>query len=237
MTSLVLASWSITLIFDGNLTLACLLLIGSGFCDFFDGMAARILNVSNPLGEQLDSLVDMVAFGVAPGMLVYKFISLLQESNPSALLSEMPWLTYVAFLIPLLSAIRLAKFNIDSRETTGFFGLATPANASFYIYIVLVYFHPDLPMLLPAENLIFKIVSNPNFIIGLTLFLSFMLVANVPMFSLKFKHLKWKGNEIRFTFIGLWAVLMLLFNIISFPIIGFIYIAWSIFTMKQNKVA
>ncbi len=237
ITSLILACWAITLIFEGELTLACLLLIGSCFCDFFDGMTARLLNVSNPLGEQLDSLVDMAAFGIAPGLLVYKYILLIQEINPTPILTEMPWLVYIAFLIPVMSTFRLAKFNIDTRETTGFFGLATPANASFYIYIVLVYLHPDLPKLLPINEQITSVIGNPLFMIGLTLFLSFMLIANVPMFSLKFKNLKWKGNELRFTFILIWAILMLFFNVLAFPIIGMIYIGWSILTMNKTKIA
>ncbi|MCB0402525.1 MAG: CDP-alcohol phosphatidyltransferase family protein [Flavobacteriales bacterium] len=236
-TSLILASWSIPLIFEGKMDLACYLLIGSCFCDFFDGFSARLLKVSNPLGEQLDSLVDMVAFGVAPGILTYKYIQLLQETYPTALFSDISWLSYIAFLIPIMSAFRLAKFNIDTRQTTSFYGLATPANASFYIYIVLIYLYPDLPMLLPANEAIFNLISSPAFITGLTIFLSFMMVANVPMFSLKFKNLKWKGNEIRFTFIGLWAILMFLINIAAIPLIGAMYIVWSIITMKKNSVA
>lgn len=236
-TSLVLASWSIPLIFEGRMDLACYLLIGSCFCDFFDGFSARLLKVSNPLGEQLDSLVDMVAFGVAPGILTYKYILLLQENHPTALFADLPWLSYIAFLIPIMSAFRLAKFNVDTRQTTGFFGLATPANASFYIYIVILYLYPDLPMLLPANGLINKLISSPGFIAGLTVFLSIMMVVNVPMFSLKFKNLKWKDNEIRFSFIGMWAVLMFLINIAAIPLIGTLYILWSVVTMKKNSVA
>ncbi len=235
MTSLVLACLAIVFIFENHLDWACFLLIGSCFCDFFDGMTARLLNVSNPLGEQLDSLADMAAFGIAPGMLVYKYLLLLQANNPHELLISFPWLTYIAFLIPVMSAYRLALFNIDTRETTGFFGLATPANASFYIYIVIVYLYPDLPKILPINEAITSIIGNPLFIIGLILFLSFMLVANVPMFSLKFKNLRWKGNELRFTFILIWAVLMLFFNVLAFPIIGMLYILWSILNMNKIK--
>lgn len=237
MTSLVLACLAIVFIFENHLDWACFLLIGSCFCDFFDGMTARILKVSNPLGEQLDSLVDMAAFGIAPGMLMYKYLQLIQANNPQQLLIDFPWLVYIVVLIPILSAYRLALFNIDTRETTGFFGLATPANASFYMYIVIVYLYPDLPKLLPINDAITSVIGNPLFIIGLILFLSFMLVANVPMFSLKFKNLKWKGNEQRFIFILIWAILMLFFNVLAFPIIGMFYITWSILTMKKTKTA
>ena len=233
--SLILSCLAIVLIFDNKLDIAAYLLIGSCICDFFDGFAARALKVNNPIGKEIDSLVDMVAFGVAPGMLLYKFLELLQKENPVQLLTNYPWLLYLAVLIPILSAIRLAKFNIDTRQTKSFIGLAVPAHASFYIFVVIIYLHPDLPKIIDVDSLVMPIVSNPLIILVLGVLLSFMLIAEVPMFSLKVKNLKWSENKLPLTFLFIWLALLALTNIVAMPTIIVLYIIWSIIANFKNK--
>ncbi|MBL4593808.1 MAG: CDP-alcohol phosphatidyltransferase family protein [Flavobacteriales bacterium] len=233
--SLILSCLAIVLIFENKLDIAAYLLIGSCVCDFFDGFAARALKVNNPIGKEIDSLVDMVAFGVAPGMLLYKFTVLLQEEHPVQIITDYPWLLYLAVLIPILSSIRLAKFNIDTRQTTSFIGLAVPAHAAFYIFVVIIYFHPDLPKIIDVNSFIMPIISNPLIMLTSGILLSFMLIAEVPMFSLKVKNLKWSENKLPLTFLFIWLALLSLTNIVAMPTIILIYIGWSIIANFKNK--
>lgn len=233
--SLILACWAIVLTFEGRLDLAAYLLIGSCVCDFFDGFAARALKVNNPIGKELDSLVDMVAFGVAPAMLLYQVTKLAQETQQIQLLVDYPWLHYLVFLIPVFSSIRLAKFNIDTRQTSSFIGLAVPAHATFYIFTTLLFLYPDLPQLLNVSHFVTPIVSNPLIMLAFGVLLSMMLVVEVPMFSLKFKSLKWKDNSLPFTFVLLWLAMLIFMNIVAMPVIIILYILWSIFLNFKNK--
>lgn len=233
--NLICGCMAITTAFDGHLYVASYFIIIASACDFLDGMAARLLKVSNALGEQLDSLSDMVSFGLAPGIILYQFAKHLNTVNEVPVLSENPWLFYIAFCIPVFSAFRLAKFNIDTRQTDGFIGLATPANANFFIFIVIIYFYPDLPQIVSTKNMIMPIISNPITMLALGVVFSFLLVAEIPMFSLKVKSLRWTGNELRFTFLGLFILLLILINITAFSAIVFIYIVWSIIANVATK--
>ena len=228
--SLVLSCLAISFTFEGRLDIAAYLLIISLACDYFDGFTARVLKVSNPIGKELDSLVDMVAFGVAPGMLLYQHLRNLQANPVHAVqfLTNYPWLLYIAFLVPIFSAFRLAKFNIDTRQSVSFIGLAVPAHAAFYIFSVLIATFPDLPQIISVNQFVVPFVSSPLFMLIMCVLLSLMLVAEVPMFSLKVKKLKWKGNELPFTFILLWFLLFIFTNIVAMPTIVIIYCIFSI---------
>ncbi len=233
--SLVLACLAIILTFEGELAIAAYLLIGSCVCDFFDGFAARALKVNNPIGKEIDSLVDMIAFGVAPAMLIYQVTKIAQETQQVQLLINFPWLHYIVFVIPTFSAIRLAKFNIDTRQTSSFIGLAVPAHAAFYIFSSLLFIYPDLPKIVNVSDFVTPIVSNPIIMLVLSILLSIMLVVEVPMFSLKFKNMKWKDNKLPFTFILLWFVMLIFLNIVAMPAIIILYILWSIILNFKNK--
>jgi len=233
--SLILACLAIILTFEGELAIAAYLLIGSCVADFLDGFAARALKVNNPIGKEIDSLVDMIAFGVAPAMLMYRITKLAQEANPIQILTDMPWLHYLVFLIPIFSAIRLAKFNIDTRQTKSFIGLAVPAHASFYIFCTLLFLFPDLPKVINVDSIVTPIVSNPLVMLLFCIPLSFMMLAEVPMFSLKVKNLKWSENKQPLTFLFLWLSLLGLTNIVAMPTIIIIYIVWSIILKYSNK--
>ena len=233
--SLIMACLAIILTFEGELAIAAYLLIGSCVADFLDGFAARALKVNNPIGKEIDSLVDMIAFGVAPAMLMYRITKIAQETNPVQLLTDYSWLHYIVFCIPIFSAIRLAKFNIDTRQTKSFIGLAVPAHASFYIFCALLFLFPDLPKVINVDGFITPIVSNPLFMLLVCIPLSFMMLAEVPMFSLKVKNLKWAENKQPLTFLFLWLALLGLTNIVAMPTIIVIYIVWSIILKYSNK--
>jgi CDP-diacylglycerol--serine O-phosphatidyltransferase len=228
--SLILSCLAIVFTFEGRLELAAYFLIVSLACDYFDGFTARVLKVNNPIGKEIDSLVDMVAFGVAPSLLLYQHLKILQ-ANPEhsmQLITDNPWLLYLVFLIPIFSSFRLAKFNIDTRQTTSFIGLAVPAHAAFYIFSVLIFQLPDLPQIINVNHLVLPVVSNPLIMLIMCVLLSLMLIAEVPMFSLKVKQLKWKGNELPFIFILLWLLLFIFTGIVAMPTIVILYCIFSI---------
>ena len=181
---------AVLMAFKGNYQGAFIAILVAAVFDFFDGFAARILKAYSPMGKELDSLADMVSFGFAPGMIVF---SLLTEAN----IHE--WLPYLAFIIPVFSALRLAKFNIDERQTSSFIGMPTPANAIFWAGM--------------AFSFASFLVSNVWILVGLTVAFSYLLVAEIPMFALKVKNLAWKDNQIQYIFlvvtIGLLAVFQL----------------------------
>ena len=233
--SLVLACLAIILTFEGQLAIAAYLLIGSCVCDFLDGFAARALKVNNPIGKEIDSLVDMIAFGVAPAMLMYQVTKIAQETQQIQLLIDFPWLHYIVFVIPAFSAIRLAKFNIDTRQTNSFIGLAVPAHAAFYIFCTLLFIYPDLPKIINVSDMVTPVVSNPIIMLVFCILFSIMLLAEVPMFSFKFKTMKWKDNTLPFTFILLWFTMLIFMNIVAMPIIVILYVIWSIILNFKNK--
>ena len=237
--------------FSEHYYLAGFFVILGAFFDFLDGFAARLLNVQDDLGKQLDSLADMVTFGVVPGVVMYSFLSSFIEDS---------YIPYVSFVIPLLSAVRLAKFNVDSNQSDKFIGLPTPANALFFVFIPLVFvlesFGWDYPTVL--THIKSDYVSNPlitdslnisetfeYFIISTILLFSYLLNAPIEMVALKFKSFGWKGNEIRFVFMALCLVVISLSLLISsvfvsIPIIILLYIILSIinnlFKKKQNEL-
>jgi CDP-diacylglycerol--serine O-phosphatidyltransferase len=166
--------------------LSAAMLIGlAAVFDFFDGMAARLLKAYSPIGKDLDSLADLISFGVAPAMMVYNFLftqTLVTDYSPS--------LAWSAFLIPVFSALRLAKFNNDTRQTESFLGLPTPANALFWAFGI-------------SGSFVFFMDAtfNPLIVVTGLIVFSALLVLEIPMFSLKFKHLKWRGNRLRYYFL------------------------------------
>lgn len=193
--------------FDGNYQFALFAILLSAVFDFFDGFAARLLKAYSPMGKELDSLADMVSFGVAPGVIVF---SLLSGTGINQ------FLPFIAFLIPVFSALRLAKFNIDERQTSSFIGLPTPANAIFWGGLVFAY----------SEFLI----ANVWIPLTLTLLFSYLLVAEIPMFSLKFKNLEWSKNKIQFLFLIGCIIILGIFQLNAFAILIAWYILLSLIT-------
>lgn len=179
----------------------------AGVFDFFDGFAARLLKVTSPIGKELDSLADMVSFGLLPSVVMYKL--LLAANAPG-------YWPYAAFLIAVFSALRLAIFNIDETQRDSFRGVPTPANALFIT---------ALPLL---TGVVAVYLQNYWVLLALTGLLSWLLVSNIDLFALKFKDFTWQHNKVRFTFLLLSVLLLAVLQIAAIPAIILLYIALSL---------
>lgn len=250
--------------FNGELMWSAYLVGIAAVLDFLDGFVARALKQYSPIGKDLDSLADMVTFGVVPGVVMFHLIrcsiSPLEYSFPHnsegywkmAMLMPAPsgaitYLPYVAFLIPLFSALRLAKFNNDTRQTDSFIGVPTPANSIFVVSLVLIgnhhfgYFSSTNPFQEIGEYVAISMKTDvhttasagwldllPYILCGLTLVLSFLLISEIPLFALKVKGFGWKGNEIRYIFLALSLVMLVLLKFIALPLIIVLYVLMSV---------
>lgn len=205
-------------IFEGKLYFGAVFILLGAFFDFFDGLAARLLKVSSEMGKQMDSLADMVTFGVAPTFIIYKLIEV----------SEMSELKYIALIMAFFSAFRLAKFNIDTRQSTSFIGLPTPANALFWLSIPLSNEYIE-------NTILTNITINPYFLIIGCIFFSILLISELPMFSLKIRSLNLKENKIQFSFVFLSIILIIIFSVQAISIIVLSYILFSIYQLASKK--
>jgi CDP-diacylglycerol--serine O-phosphatidyltransferase len=215
---------ALTFIFGGNLVLAAYFVGIAAVADFFDGLVARALRVSSPIGKDLDSLADMVSFGVVPGAILYTLLrqAFYPSPNEGDFILPGPWifLPYLGFIVSIFSALRLAKFNNDTRQTTSFIGLPTPACT-----LVVA----SLPLILANDVFGLKdFILNPLVLIGLTVLLSGLLVAELPLFALKFKNLQWRGNRRRFIFVALALGLVLWLKAAGVPLAVLLYVLLSI---------
>lgn len=217
----------------------CALFVGLGiFFDFFDGFAARKLNVQGELGIQLDSLADMITSGLVPGLVIFKLLCLAEVSwfdnyqddfqTKLFALTDGSYLPFTGLLITLASAYRLAKFNIDTEQQSFFKGLPTPANTLLII---------SLPLILEFQNndAINAIILNKWFLIGLTIFSCWILNSNIKLFALKFKNYSFKDNATRYIFIVLCLVLLIVLQFASIPLIIVLYILMSVLDSLTSK--
>lgn len=227
--------------FNGNLVGAAYLVGIAAVLDFFDGFAARLLKVGGEMGKQLDSLADMVTFGVVPGVIIYKLLS------PDAsytihdayfVFNRNPYVQYTGFIITVFSALRLAKFNIDTRQTTSFIGVPTPANAMLICSLPLIMFAQ--PAIAGMDKAAFTdlllFLNNTYFLVTLSLLMSCLLVAELPLFALKFKNFSWTGNKLRYSFLIISVLLLILFQFVAIPFIIFLYIILSVINNRIRKV-
>lgn len=213
--------------FNGNLLWSAYLVGIAGVLDFLDGFIARLLHVHSEIGKQLDSLADMVTFGLVPGVVMFTFLSNAATIYVGTSGSNMIVLSYLplfAFLITIFSAIRLAKFNIDTRQTSSFIGVPTPANALLICSLPLIhFFQPNV-----GNFSLIPILENVWFLLGLTILMSYLLVAELPLFALKFKNFGWADNKIRYSFLIASIIMLLLFKFIAIPFIIFLYVILSV---------
>lgn len=196
--------------------------LASGVADYLDGTFARVLKVKSPLGQQLDSLADMVSFGVVPGAIIYMLL-VKGLSGHDVLPIELTLAASPAFLITLFAAIRLANFNIDTRQTENFIGMPTPSCAMYTVGLMLIYHFNSFGLA--------RLVTYPFFLYLTIPVLCSLMVANFPMFGLKFKNLAWSGNQIRFIF-AVAALAMLVF--LKEAAISLIIIAYVLFSFFEN---
>ena len=223
LTSCNLISGCIAIVFalSANYTMALTFIVVGAVFDFFDGMSARLLGVSSPIGKELDSLADVVTFGVAPSSMIFTLLLTLDKSGwNDSLAFAVP---YVAFVMAAFSAIRLAKFNLDERQTTSFIGLPTPANALFWGALIV-----GGEEILAAQSQVILLL------IVMVLISSWLLVAEIPMFALKFKHWGWRENKIKYIFLVSCLPILLIFRISGISIIIAWYICLSILTSRKN---
>ena len=204
---------------------AALMIFVAGLFDFLDGFAARLLKAHSPIGADLDSLSDVVSFGVAPGFIMYWLMSRFFVSQ--LWLHEWWWsiggfnlLPFIAFLLPVFSAIRLAKFNVDDTQTTSFRGIPAPGMAIFIA---------SLPLAFSQVGHLTDGALDYWACLGITLLFSFMMVSNLRFFSFKMKSAGWKGNEVRWIFLILAVLGFVIFRWLALPFIMVLYILLSIF--------
>lgn len=214
---------------NSQVELAVWLMFFSAFFDFFDGFIARLLKVTSEIGKQLDSLSDLISFGLLPGALVFEVMkNSIPVSLESGQLTVVEWIyLLVPILIPVFSAYRLARFNIDPRQTSEFIGLPTPANALFFASLCL--------SINTGTGSFLNIIDNPLILSFLTLFFSILLVSNLKLFSLKFKTFSFKGNLIRYIFLAGSAVIIIFFSISGLAIVIIFYILLSLLNSLFKK--
>ena len=200
--------------FQGDYRLALLFIVIGAVFDFFDGMTARLLHVSSPIGKELDSLADDITFGFAPSAIVFSFLSPLTTQLS-------PYIPYLAFVMAAFAALRLAKFNRDERQALGFIGLPTPANALFWGSLIV-----------GAGQYIAPLPYTAYIILIGTFVSCFLLISEIPMFALKFKSWGWKGNEVKYIFLLTCIPLLLFFGISGLSVIIAWYVVLSILTKR-----
>ena len=203
--------------FNGELETAAYFVLISGIFDFFDGFAARLLNVKSAIGKELDSLADMVSFGFLPGVVMFMLLS---QSNYAS-----PYLPYLGFVITVFSALRLAKFNIDTRQSEDFIGLNTPMNT--LLIVSLPFIQEDYP----------AIINSAFFLVSLIALLSWLLVSEIRIFSLKFSSAGWHQNKIKYLFLILSALLIPFLKFAAVPFILILYIGLSIIHFRKTPIA
>jgi len=238
-TSLGLLSGCISIIFAvslKDLTWAGYFIIIAAFFDFIDGLVARVLNQISEFGKQLDSLSDVISFGVAPSMILYQLIILSYvKSSPGAdfdFMNPAPLPTIMllsAFLIAIFSALRLAKFNLDPGQKKNFKGLAVPANA---LFIAALGFAAETSIAIPASG----IILSKGFLLTVIIISCFLLVSNINMFSLKFSTYSFRENSLRYLYLILSALLLIIFRMPGFAPIIILYILLSLINNRFVKM-
>ncbi len=197
--------------FKGIYQTAAFLMLLAAVLDFLDGLAARALNAYSKLGKELDSLADVISFGLVPGIMLFTYF----YKN-----LDFHWIyASAAFLIPIFSALRLAKFNIDTRQTSSFLGLPTPANAIFWAFFIAA---------LSENTPVFEPLISYIILLSMAAIFCLLLVAEIPMFSLKFKNFSWKKNKTQFIFLGVSLLLLIFLQWTAFPVIIGLYIILSL---------
>lgn len=241
--------FAIILAFAGRIDIAPYFIFLAAILDFFDGFAARLLKQQGELGKQLDSLADMISFGLAPGMIMFNILLFTHSGSVHSFsgvwlngwlheVSMMNWEAYIPFvalIIPFFSLFRLAKFNIDTRQSESFIGLPTPANTIFFM---------AFPLLLSQyggttgwEHDLIMWLIQPVVLIPIIVVMSLLLVSELPLFALKFKHFKWKGNGTRYVFLISCGILISTLLIWSIPIIVLLYLILSFiqYILRKNR--
>ncbi len=227
LLNLFFGACAVVAVLHGQYAICFWLFFASLAADYFDGLLARWMRVNSSMGKELDSLADMVSFGLLPGAVVYMLI--LQSWPGSTETDGIFWPATPAFLVTLFSALRLAKFNVDTRQDENFIGLPTPSSTIFCIGLMLIVYNNSFGWAYTIDH--------PVFYYGVVLLLSYALVAELPMFSLKFKGGGgWAGNEIKYIFAGVALVLLFFLQEAALSVVIVLYLILS-FIMKWTNAA
>ncbi len=237
--------------FFGRLDLAVYAIFAGAIFDFFDGFMARLLKINSGLGKQLDSLADVVTFGVAPGIILMVLMMIdvgafMNNPHPEVMRYDFVgelhyildgtstyYIPFVSLLIPFFAMFRLAKFNIDKRQSFHFIGLPTPASTLFFMSFPLMVARPDLTPEFLKDYV--AAATDPNLLCGLIILFSILMVSEIPLFSLKFKSMTWKGNEIRWVFLLISIGIIVVFRTWSLALIVFLYLILSLIQINTLK--
>ena len=205
--------------FQSEYATALLLIVIGAVFDFFDGMVARLLHVSSPIGKELDSLADDITFGFAPSAMIFAWM---MSQNAALPLPIATWLPYLAFIMAAFSALRLAKFNLDERQALGFIGLPTPANALFWGALIA-----------GSGKWMATLPHAPYIVLAVMFATCYLLVSEIPMFALKFKTWGWKGNEVKYIFLLTCIPMLILLGVSGLAAIIAWYVILSTFTQRK----
>lgn len=225
LLNLFLGCCALVALFNQAYLLAIGFVAGGLVADFLDGAVARMLDVDSPLGKELDSFADMVTFGVVPGLILYILIA--EGFSHEGFSGQLQWSALPAFVLSAFSGLRLAKFNLDTRQSQTFLGLPTPSSTIFVLGLLLIWHYNSFQL--------GAWVNQPILLYLVTVVLSYLLVSEIPMFSFKLKALGWRGNEIRFSFLGLSLILVLLLQEAAVSAIILIYLLINISLHLSGK--
>lgn len=218
-------SLSILFAFEGELMQSAILLLIAYHCDIFDGLAARLLKVQSKIGKELDSLADVISFGLGPAAILFalmKTASGIDSINIRSLEFE-EYYVFIPFILPVFAALRLAKFNLDEKNTGNFYGMPTPANALFILSIPLISFNQP-------DSLLVSWFNSTAGIIGYSIIASFLMVSNIPFYSMKIKGFSWQANKYTIVFLACAAVIIFLFRYNGLFLAVAFYLLYSFFT-------
>ncbi len=216
---------AIIFLFTGSFQMVLYCLIGAAVADVFDGLAARALNIKSDLGKELDSIADMISFGFIPGAIFYVLLLAIEQGGTFQELT-FSWYAFPAFLMTAFSGLRLAKFNLDTRQSVEFLGLPTPSATFFTVGLMMIYAGDlfGLRELLLQYWLLYLLLA----------ILCMLLISEIPLFSLKMRGFKWKGNELQFVFAAIVIVLLVLLKTAAFPLIIIIYVLIGLVRKFKN---
>ncbi len=234
LTNLLCGALSIYFLYisDNVLLPSIFILLGAIF-DFFDGLTARLLKVTSAIGKELDSLADVVTFGLAPSLITVEVLKGSLINNGFSIFTA-NILGLIPLFMALMSAYRLANFNVDERQTVNFIGLPTPANALLWLSLPMLEYFSDKKIHLwgiyqeGIYSQIVDILLNPWFIVIFSILMGIMLIAPINMFSFKFKNFSWQDNKVRFIFLVISVLLIFIFNCFAIPFIILTYIIISL---------
>lgn len=225
LTNLFCGCCAVTLILQGAFQTAFIFVALGGIADFLDGFVARILGVSSELGKQLDSLADMVSFGVVPAMIMFKLLLIYWYGDDME--NSLPYLAFPAFLLAAFAAYRLGTFNLDTRQTDEFRGLNTPSATIFVLGIMMAYTHNEMQLA--------SFILNPYFLYTCVFILGFLMVSDMRMFSFKAKNRAWKGNELRYIFIFVSILGIIILGYIGLSLAIVLYILLSLMAYSRKN--